>query len=541
MRPPSCATRLARLEPSLIVTTTAFAAGGSAERARRRSMRRGVPVLQVVSATTRRAAWRDSAARARRRRSRHARRAARTRRPHSRRRDRLQGSAAAAGRACLHRARKPSRAGPRRDGRRPHRGAGAFAAHCRAASGAIAVLMPDYPGAPGRTGYAVGLDVPASVHRAARRSRAPPATRSRTPDRRRARCSMRSPPARMTLRSRSAQYRDACWRACRLHAVARLQRGLGRAGSRSRRARRRAFASARKQFGNVIVALAARSRPRGGAPRRLSRSVAAAAPRAGRVRPVAAARREASMRSSTWARTARSNGCPARRWRSPRNAFRKSSPAPLPVIYPFIVSNPGEAAQAKRRIAARDHRPSAAAARRRRPFRRRARARTAGRRICAGRRARPPPPRAAGAADRRDRAAHRLGARGRRRRAPTRPTTRCAASMPGCAISRTSPSRTACTFTAARPQASDDPRMAGERRSRTRGAARRARRPPRRAGPGRLADARAARRAADRPQSLHRRSAHLPTPTAMDLGRLAADEVVRAHLQTPRRDAARAW
>ncbi len=27
----------------------------------------------------------------------------------------------------------------------------------------IAVLMPDYPGAPGRTGYAVGLDVPMSV------------------------------------------------------------------------------------------------------------------------------------------------------------------------------------------------------------------------------------------------------------------------------------------------------------------------------------------------------------------------------------------
>ncbi len=27
----------------------------------------------------------------------------------------------------------------------------------------VAVLMPDYPGAPGRAGYAVGLDVPASV------------------------------------------------------------------------------------------------------------------------------------------------------------------------------------------------------------------------------------------------------------------------------------------------------------------------------------------------------------------------------------------
>ena len=27
----------------------------------------------------------------------------------------------------------------------------------------VAILLPDYPGAPGRTGYAVGLDVPASV------------------------------------------------------------------------------------------------------------------------------------------------------------------------------------------------------------------------------------------------------------------------------------------------------------------------------------------------------------------------------------------
>src|SRR6202041_2097001 len=27
----------------------------------------------------------------------------------------------------------------------------------------VAILMPDYPGAPGRAGYAVGLDVPASV------------------------------------------------------------------------------------------------------------------------------------------------------------------------------------------------------------------------------------------------------------------------------------------------------------------------------------------------------------------------------------------
>ena len=72
------------------------------------------------------------------------------------------------------------------------------------------------------------------------------------------------------------------------------------------------------------------------------------------------------------------------------------------MIYPFIVSNPGEAAQAKRRIAAVTigHLPP--------PLvetelsRRGAGARTAGRRICDRRRARPAAARASGAADRRD-------------------------------------------------------------------------------------------------------------------------------------------
>ena len=53
-----------------------------------------------------------------------------------------------------------------------------------------------------------------------------------------------------------------------------------------------------------------------------------------------------------WARTARSNGCPARPWRSRPHAFPEIVAGALPVFYPFIVSNPGEAAQAKRRIAA---------------------------------------------------------------------------------------------------------------------------------------------------------------------------------------------
>ena len=50
---------LARLEPALIVTTTAFAAAASAGEPTPLDGA-GVPVLQAVIATTRRAAWRDS-------------------------------------------------------------------------------------------------------------------------------------------------------------------------------------------------------------------------------------------------------------------------------------------------------------------------------------------------------------------------------------------------------------------------------------------------------------------------------------------------
>src|SRR5271163_2292287 len=152
---------LARLEPALIVTTTAFAAGGHAD-APTALDEPGVPVLQVVCATTRRTAWRDS--------------------------PRGLGAADLAMHVVL----------PELDGRvlagavafkdplPPQEGlaftalasrpepdrirmvAGRIAAliHLRATprdKRRIAVLMPDYPGAKGRAGYAVGLDVPASV------------------------------------------------------------------------------------------------------------------------------------------------------------------------------------------------------------------------------------------------------------------------------------------------------------------------------------------------------------------------------------------
>ena len=152
---------LGRLDPAVIVTTTAFAAGGNLDEPTPLDAP-GVPVLQVVSATTRRAAWRDS--------------------------PRGLGAADLAMHVVL----------PELDGRvltgvvafkdpLPAQDSLAFTAlHSRAepdriamvadriaalarlralprSEREIAILMPDYPGAPGRTGYAVGLDVPASV------------------------------------------------------------------------------------------------------------------------------------------------------------------------------------------------------------------------------------------------------------------------------------------------------------------------------------------------------------------------------------------
>ena len=54
---------------------------------------------------------------------------------------------------------------------------------------------------------------------------------------------------------------------------------------------------------------------------------------------------------SMWDTMARSNGCPARPLALSGRCFPEALLGPLPVIYPFIVNNPGEAVQAKRRIA----------------------------------------------------------------------------------------------------------------------------------------------------------------------------------------------
>src|SRR5208282_4506069 len=151
----------ARLDPAVILAMTAFAAGGNSGEPTPLD-HADVPVLQVVSATTRRAAWRDSV--------------------------RGLGAADLAMHVVL----------PELDGRilagavafkdplpaqeglaftalisRPEPDRVAMVADRIAAlvrlqalprsERCVAILMPDYPGAPGRAGYAVGLDVPASV------------------------------------------------------------------------------------------------------------------------------------------------------------------------------------------------------------------------------------------------------------------------------------------------------------------------------------------------------------------------------------------
>ena len=60
----------------------------------------------------------------------------------------------------------------------------------------------------------------------------------------------------------------------------------------------------------------------------------------------------APMPSSTWASTAISNGCRARRWRCRRPAIPRRCSGRLPHLYPFIVNDPGEGTQAKRRTSA---------------------------------------------------------------------------------------------------------------------------------------------------------------------------------------------
>ena len=336
---------LARLRPCVIVTMTAFAAGGSESETSPLDAS-DVPVLQVVSATTRRAAWRESA--------------------------RGLGAADLAMHIVL----------PELDGRilagavafkdalpaqeqlaftalasRPELDRVAMVAERIAAlvrlrerprrARTIAVLMPDYPGAPGRSGYAVGLDVPASAL-------------ALLDDLAQAGYTVADAPANAhaLLAALSISAGDCALPLRQYQALlprlpptasAQLNQAWGTPAN-DPDLRDGAFRFRAKRFGNVVVALPPdRGRT---AERRADYHDPSLPPR------------HALVAFGLWLQhVARADALvhmgahgtlewlPGKAVALTAQCFPEIVAGALPVVYPFIVSNPGEAAQAKRRIA----------------------------------------------------------------------------------------------------------------------------------------------------------------------------------------------
>jgi cobaltochelatase CobN len=336
---------LERLQPAVIVATTAFAACGEGEASPLEATH--APVLQVVIATTRREAWRES--------------------------PRGLGPADLAMHVVL----------PELDGRvlagaiafkdalpkddalcftafasRPEPDRVAMVADRIAAlvrlrqttraKRRIAVLMPDYPAAGGRAGYAVGLDVPQSVV-------------ALLADLGQAGYSVAEPPtdpsALLQALEAGASAPRISLQDYRRHLAAlpeaissRIEAAWG-APEDDPDFRDDAFRFRMAQFGTVLVALP---------------------PERGRVNDRRATYhdpalppRHAVLAFGLWLRhEAEANAIvhmgahgtlewlPGKAVALTGSCFPEAVVGPLPVIYPFIVSNPGEAAQAKRRIAA---------------------------------------------------------------------------------------------------------------------------------------------------------------------------------------------
>jgi len=336
-----------QLKPSLIVTMTAFAAGGAPDETAPLDAP-GVPVFQVVSAITKRAAWRDST--------------------------RGLGAADLAMHVVL----------PELDGRvlagaiafkdplppQPGLAFSAFvsrpepdrvamvadriAAHVvlqalPASERRIAILMPDYPGAPGRTGYAVGLDVPASVIALLDDLAAAGYAVSGAPKTPRELLDALAPggddatlPIEDYQRLLGARVPKA--------AVARLHEAWGEPANDAD-VRDGAFRFRVKKFGKLLVALPP-DRGRAAA-RRADYHDPLLPPRHAlvafglwlqRVAKVDALVHMGAHGTLEW--------LPGKAIALTAECFPEIVTGALPAIYPFIVSNPGEAAQAKRRIAA---------------------------------------------------------------------------------------------------------------------------------------------------------------------------------------------
>ena len=211
----------------------------------------------------------------------------------------------------------------------------------------IAILLPDYPGAKGRTGYAVGLDVPASVIAAIADLAAAGYTADGTP---------LTPRDLLDALSRGcddAQITIADYErlltAVPSGAVARLRDAWGSPAD-DPDVRDGAFRFRAKSFGNLLVALPP---DRGRSSQRRADYHDPSLPP-----------RHALVAFGLWLQhVAKADALlhmgahgtlewlPGKAVALTAECFPEIVTGSLPVIYPFIVTNPGEAAQAKRRIA----------------------------------------------------------------------------------------------------------------------------------------------------------------------------------------------
>src|SRR5262249_33043199 len=219
----------------------------------------------------------------------------------------------------------------------------------------IAILLPDYPGAPGRAGYAVGLDVPASVlalladlGAAGYAVRdAPPSARALLDD-----LGAGAPDAALPLDAYTRLLADVP-----ADAAAKIHDAWGEPAADAD-LRGDAFCFRARAFGNVLVAFAP-DRGRS-SDRRADYHDATLPPRHAllafglwlrQVGKVDALGHMGAQGTLEWLR--------GKAVALPASCFPEAVGGRVRVIYPFIVRNPGGAAHARRRIAAvpRGHLP----------------------------------------------------------------------------------------------------------------------------------------------------------------------------------------
>ncbi|MBZ9965395.1 cobaltochelatase subunit CobN [Mesorhizobium sp. BR1-1-2] len=355
-------TAIAQLKPAAIVTATAFASGAEPG-VETLFDRAGVPVFQVIVATTRRDVWETN-----QRGLAPADLAMHVVLPE------LDGRILAGAISFKGESETDPALGHRAFANRPEldrveQVADRVAAFIRLretprAERKLAILIPDYPSAPGRTGYAVGLDVPSSVLAMLHDLKEQGYAVEGIPE---------TPRELLRMLEHSndglglEEYLDQSTElpAAAIDAVeaawgkAKNETGLREAPGRTEggASRRRSLSSKKRfpfrtaTFGNITVALAP-DRGRS-ADRRADYHDPTLPPR------------HALLAFGLWLRKSLGvhalihvgahgtlEWLPGKTVALSQSCFPEIVTGPLPVIYPFIVSNPGEAAQAKRRIAA---------------------------------------------------------------------------------------------------------------------------------------------------------------------------------------------